>query len=154
MIFQFYSSLVFFFSNNLSLGQFCCSAWEVVAACSNYAVARQLSPGNFWTHLIIVSPQNVRHPGHSIFATFAIQILGGGGVCKSAPRGPQTPWTDPRGSHNRTILGGLDPCTKINWTPGCRLAPKTISSKMQRVDPLLQIVAGCFDLFESRRGAF
>ena len=73
---------------------------------------------------------------------------------KAPPRGPQTPSPAPRGSHNRTILGGLDPCTKINWTPGCRLAPKTISSKMQRVDPLLQIVAGCFDLFESRRGAF
>lgn len=78
---------------------------------------------------------------------------------KAPPRGPQTPWPDPRGSHNRTILGGLDPCTKINWTPGCRLAPrrKRFRSKMQRAELLLQkqrVVLICLPGAESRRGAF
>ena len=52
---------------------------------------------------------------------------------KAPPRGPQTPWPAPRGSHNRTILGRpLEPaselvqCTKINWTQSRSVGKETI----------------------------
>ena len=64
---------------------------------------------------------------------------------KAPPRGPQTPWPAPRGSHNRTILGRpLEPaselvqCTKINWTRVRWLARKTIfRQNVESGNPLL-----------------
>ena len=124
-IFQF--TLLWFFQN-LSLGQFCFSVVEVVGClfqlCScTFSLAWELADPT-WSlcHPRMSAIQATRFlpPLQFKFSAAAVFV-------KAPPRGPQTPSPAPRGSHNRTILGGLDPCTKINWTPARRLAPKTIS---------------------------
>ena len=80
------STLLWVFPKTCPLVNFAALLEKWLSASSNYAVAH-FAWWEFSSHLIIVSPQNVRHPGHSSFATFAIQILGGGGVCKTAPWG-------------------------------------------------------------------